>query len=292
MTEMDHSVSQTPQTTRDDYTIDQDWHRYTPEEHDVWRALYRRQCNLLPGLAVPEFSQGLELLGMSENHIPNFAETNETLKTLTGWQVVAVPDLVPDAVFFEHLANRRFPAGRFIRTRSQLDYLQEPDVFHDVFGHVPLLANEVFADYLEAYGQGGLRALGRDCLHQLARLYWYTVEFGLVDTPEGLRIYGAGILSSKTESVFSLQDESPHRVNFDLLRLMRTNYRIDDFQEIYFVIDGFDQLFGETLQDFGAIYDALEILPELAPGELDPNDVILNKGTGTYATMKSFQSAV
>lgn len=196
-------MSKTPQSTRADYTIDQDWSSYTDEEHDIWGVLYRRQSAMLPGLAVPEFMEGLEVLHMDEHHIPDFEKLNKKLMALTGWQVVAVPDLVPDEVFFEHLANRRFPAGRFIRRREQLDYLQEPDVFHDVFGHVPLLANQVFADYMEAYGKGGLRALGRDVLPKLARLYWYTVEFGLIETKEGLRIYGAGILSSKSESLFS-----------------------------------------------------------------------------------------
>ncbi len=279
-------VSPTPDSDRADYTIEQAWDTYTAEEHDVWRILFRRQCEILPGLAIPEFMTGIDALGMTDDGIPDFRIMNERLKEATGWAVVAVPDLVPDPVFFEHLANRRFPAGRFIRRRAQLDYLEEPDIFHDVFGHVPLLMNPVFADYMEAYGKGGMRAAGRDCLHQLARLYWYTVEFGLIDTPDGLRIYGAGILSSKTESFFSLNDPSPHRIKFDLLRLLRTNYRIDDFQEIYFVIDSFEQLFSETLQDFGPIYDALGGLSELAPFDLDPNDGIINQGTGTYATEK------
>jgi phenylalanine-4-hydroxylase len=229
---------------------------------------------------------------MVKDHIPNFDELNEVLGDLTGWQVVAVPNLVPDDVFFEHLANRRFPAGRFIRRLSQLDYLEEPDVFHDVFGHVPMLANPIFANYMEAYGKGGIRALGRDCLHNLARLYWYTVEFGLIKTDKGLRIYGAGILSSKTECNFSLADASPHRVEFDLVRLLRTNYRIDDFQEIYFVIDGFDDLFKQTLQDFGPIYDELKGLEDFEPSDLTPQDVVLTHGTGDYARANRSQSAV
>ena len=283
-------VSETPASTRADYTIDQNWDAYTDEEHDVWKVLYRRQCALLPGLVVPEFMKGLELLHMDEKHIPEFGALNERLKALTGWEVVAVPDLVPDDVFFEHLANRRFPAGRFIRRREQLDYLQEPDVFHDVFGHVPLLADPVFADYMEAYGKGGLRALGRDVLHKLARLYWYTVEFGLMETDEGLRIYGAGIVSSKTESLFSLQDPSPHRIKFNLLRLLRTNYKIDDFQQIYFVIESFKQLFDETLQDFAPIYDALEKLSDLMPADVIRDDDVVNIGTQAYASSPDFKT--
>jgi len=275
--------SETTASNRDDYTIDQNWASYTSEEHDIWRVLYERQAKILPGRAVPEFLEGLERLKLVKDGIPDFDRLNEDLAELTGWQVVAVPNLVPDEVFFEHLANRRFPAGRFIRQRSQLDYLEEPDIFHDVFGHVPLLANPTFANYMEAYGKGGLRASGRHCLHKLARLYWYTVEFGLIETEKGLRIFGAGILSSKTESNFALADPSPHRVKFDLMRLLRTNYRIDDFQEIYFVIESFEDLFGKTLQDFGPIYEALEGLEDFEPSDLTPDDVVLTHGTGEYA---------
>jgi phenylalanine-4-hydroxylase len=283
-------VSETPVSSRSDYTIDQNWSAYTREEHDVWKALYHRQCAILPGLVVPEFFEGLDLLHMDENHIPEFGALNEKLMDLTQWQVVAVPDLVPDNVFFEHLANRRFPAGRFIRRREQLDYLQEPDIFHDVFGHVPLLANPFFADYMEAYGKGGLRALGRNVLNKLARLYWYTVEFGLMETDEGLRIYGAGIASSKTESLFSLKDPSPHRLKFDLMRLLRTNYKIDDFQQVYFVIDDFKQLFDQTLQDFSPIYDALETLSDLAPADVVRDDDAINIGTQIYASSPEFKT--
>lgn len=275
--------SETVVSTQDDYTIDQNWASYTAEEHAVWGLLYERQAKILPGRAVPEFLEGLDLLDLVHDSIPDFERLNEALAKLTGWQVVAVPNLVPDEVFFEHLANRRFPAGRFIRQRSELDYLEEPDIFHDVFGHVPLLANPMFANYMEAYGKGGLRASGRHCLHKLARLYWYTVEFGLIETDKGLRIFGAGILSSKTESNFALADPSPHRVMFDLNRLLRTNYRIDDFQEIYFVIKSFEDLFEKTLQDFGPIYQALEGLPDFEPSDLTPGDNVLTHGTGAYA---------
>jgi phenylalanine-4-hydroxylase len=212
---------------------------------------------------------------------------NEKLSALTGWRVVAVPGLVPDAVFFEHLANRRFPAGRFIRREDQLDYLQEPDVFHDVFGHVPMLTDPIFADYMEAYGRGGLRALGLGRLHNLARLYWYTVEFGLMDTAQGLRIYGAGIVSSKAESIFSLTDPSPHRIGFDLERVMRTPYRIDDFQQAYFVIPSLQALLDSTLQDFGALYGRLADAEDIPIDQILASDRVFTHGSQHYARSKS-----
>ena len=181
----------------DDYVIDQNWSAYTADEHAIWDFLYRRQREILQDRADPAMLRGLETLDLNRGGIPDFARINVELKARTGFEVVAVPGLVPDEIFFNHLANRRFPAGQFIRTRAQLDYLQEPDIFHDVFGHVPLLTDPVFADYMEAYGKGGLRAIKFGRLKNLAALYWYTVEFGLIETPKGLRIYGAGISSSK-----------------------------------------------------------------------------------------------
>jgi len=267
-----------------DYTVDQNWEHFTAEEHDRWDRLYARQNKLLPGLACDEFMTGVETLQLSRGGIPNFERLSDRLEKLTGWRVVAVPDLVPDDVFFDHLANRRFPAGNFIRSEENLDYLQEPDVFHDVYGHVPLLADPVFADYMEAYGKGGQRAAGRGVLTNLARLYWYTVEFGLIKTDKGMRIYGAGILSSKSESIFSLKDASPHRIHFDLKRLMQTDYRIDDFQQTYWVINDFDELLKATYQDFGPLYDALEADDTAhKPDTILPSDVLHNTGTQAYA---------
>ena len=208
--------------------------------------------------AAPEFLAGLKRLELSRSGIPDLKRLNPALKALTGWEIVMVPHLVPDDVFFTHLANRRFPAGRFIRGRDQLDYLEEPDVFHDIFGHVPMLAHPVFADYMQAYGQGGLRALNLGTLKNLARLYWYTVEFGLINSPNGLRIYGAGIVSSAGESRYALENESPNRIGFELERVMRTDYEIDEYQKSYFVIDNYKQLFDATQQDFGPIYERLK----------------------------------
>ncbi len=240
-----------------DHTVPQDWAGYTAEEHDVWRTLFARQTEILPGRACDAFLEGVEKLDLSGG-IPDFERLSERLQRLTGWRVVAVPGLVPDAVFYEHLANRRFPAGRFIRGAHQLDYLEEPDVFHDVFGHVPMLTDPIFADYMQAYGAGGLRAHGLGRLHNLARLYWYTVEFGLLQTEAGLRIYGAGIVSSATESRYALEDPRPNRLAFNLQRVMRTPYKIDDVQAVYFVIPSLQALLDATVKtDFGPVYEAL-----------------------------------
>ncbi|MDP8917063.1 MAG: phenylalanine 4-monooxygenase [Pseudomonadota bacterium] len=272
-----------PEGAAPDWTIDQGWDRYTPEEHGTWLTLYDRQAEVLPGRAADAFIHGLHALDLRGEGIPDFRRVSERLTKLTGWSVVAVPGLVPDDVFFDHLANRRFPAGNFIRRADQLDYLQEPDVFHDVYGHVPMLTDPVFADYMAAYGQGGLRAMGSGQLHNLARLYWYTVEFGLMDTPEGLRIYGAGIVSSKAESIFALEDPSPNRLGFDLERVMRTLYRIDDFQQVYFVIDSLQALFDATQVDFGPIYERLKGLEDLPIEAVLPTDRVITRGTQAYA---------
>lgn len=272
-----------PPGVRADWTIDQNWQAYSPAEHDVWITLYERQTALLPGRACDPFLKGLDALDLHRAGIPDFQRINEELSRLTGWTVVAAPGLVPDAVFFDHLANRRFPAGQFIRRPDQLDYLQEPDIFHDVFGHVPMLTDPTFADYMQAYGQGGLRALNLGQLHNLARLYWYTVEFGLLETPAGLRIYGAGIVSSRAESVFALDDPSPNRLGFDLERTMRTPYRIDDFQQTYFVIPSLQALLDATLSDFGAIYAYLAGQADLPIDAILPDDKVFTRGTQAYA---------
>jgi phenylalanine-4-hydroxylase len=273
-----------PPHVRDDWTIDQGWSNYTAEEHGTWDILYARLLEVLPNRAAPEFLEGLKALDLGRGGIPEFEKMSDELEALTGWRVVAVPGLVPDEVFFEHLANRRFPAGNFIRKRDQLNYIQEPDVFHDVFGHVPMLTNPVFADYMEAYGKGGLRSLEHASLKNLAALYWYTVEFGLIRTDEGLRIYGAGIVSSTSESKFSLEDASPNRIGFDLERLMRTDYRIDDFQQTYFVIDSYDQLFRATVDtDFAPLYAKMNGKFDLKPADSLEGDEVISKGTQAYA---------
>jgi phenylalanine-4-hydroxylase len=271
-----------------DWTIDQDWPSYSPEEHDRWDRLFARQAKLLPGRACEAFLQAQARLELSRAGVPNFADLSKRLSALTGWSVVAVAGLIPDDAFFEHLANRRFPAGAFIRPEAEFDYLEEPDVFHDVFGHVPLLADPVYARFLQAYGEGGRRALGLGQLHNLARLYWYTVEFGLMRTPAGLRIFGAGILSSPAETVFSLEDSSPNRVVFDLERVMRTKYIISDFQQTYFVIESFEALLRDCDQDFGPLYERLRAAPDIEAHELTPQDRVLTRGDFAYFRAKGF----
>lgn len=285
-----HVLDRPPEGANADWTIPQGWEHYTADEHAVWDLLFERQAKLLPGRASEAFLRGLDVLKLSKPGIPDFEELSDRLMKLTGWQVVAVPGLVPDDVFFDHMANRRFVAGNFIRRRDQLDYLQEPDVFHDVFGHVPMLADPRFADYLEAYGRGGLRAMEFGALKQLARLYWYTVEFGLIDEPEGLRIYGSGIVSSSAESVFSLEDSSPNRIAFDLKRVMRTDYRIDDFQQNYFVIPSFDELLRVTVEtDFAPLYEEILEQPDIPVAEIVEGDVLITRGTQDYARAKGWR---
>ena len=272
-----------PEGVASNWTKPQDWGRYTAEEHATWVTLYELQAKVLPGRACDAFLEGLDALDLHGTGIPDFEKLSEKLRALTGWSVVAVPGLVPDDVFFDHLANRRFPAGDFIRRADQLDYLQEPDVFHDVFGHVPMLTDPVFADYMAAYGRGGRRALELGRLKNLARLYWYTVEFGLLDTPQGLRIYGAGIVSSAAESVFALEAPDPNRLGFELERVMRTPYRIDDFQQVYFVIRSLEQLQAETQRDFTDLYARLPGLSDVAIADVLPEDHVLTRGTQAYA---------
>lgn len=269
-----------------DWTVPQEWHRYGAAEHAMWDRLFERQSRMLPGRVVPEFLDGLDILRMTKPGIPDFGELSDRLMQRTGWQVVAVPGLVPDRLFFEHLANRRFVAGRFIRSPGQIDYLQEPDVFHDIFGHVPLLTHPAFADYMQAYGEGGLRADGLGAIDRLARLYWYTVEFGLIRRDGALKLYGAGIVSSHGESIFALDDPSPHRLGFDLRRVMRTRYRIDDYQQCYFVIDSFEDLLRWTAEtDFAPIYRELEGVADLNPGEIVAEDRVFHRGTQDRSPM-------
>lgn len=283
MENISHVYETPPVGANADWTVPQNWEKFSADEHAMWDRLFARQTAMLPGRAADAFMRGIDVLKLSRPGIPDYRELNARLMAATGWQIVAVPGLVPDDVFFDHLANRRFPAGNFIRTPEQLYYLQEPDVFHDVFGHVPMLADPVFADYMVAYGKGGLRSLGFGALDHLARLYWYTVEFGLIQQVDGLRIYGAGIVSSYAESIFALEDESPNRIAFDLLRVMRTHYRIDDFQQNYFVISSIDELLNVTVEtDFAPLYAKLETLPDIQVGEVLADDVLITRGTQAY----------
>ena len=267
---------------RADWTIDQDWSAYTSEQHATWKTLFERQVQLMPNRACSAFMDGLRDLPISADQIPDFARLSDVLMKRTGWQVVAVPGMVPNDVFFDHLANRRFPAGQFIRAAHELDYLQEPDVFHDIFGHVPMMMNPVMADFMQAYGEGGKRAERLGVLDRLARLYWYTVEFGLVEEAGEVRIFGAGILSSFTETRFALESPSPNRIGFDLKRVMRTLYRIDEFQESYFVLPSIDSLLEFAQTDFGPVYEALQAVPDVAAATVLTEDRVFTRGTGAY----------
>jgi phenylalanine-4-hydroxylase len=252
-----------------DFTLQQRWQDYTGEEHDIWRTLYVRQLALVERYGAPEVLAGLHALGAEPARIPDFEAVNQRLSAATGWRIVAVPGLIPEVQFFAHLAARSFPVSVWIRERHELDYLAEPDLFHDFFGHVPLLVNPVFARFMQAYGEAGPKALAHDAVDLLARVYWYTVEFGLIQTALGLRAYGAGILSSRGETVYSVSSEVPQRIPFALERVMRTEYRIDDFQLSYFVIESFEQLFKAAYgTDFAPLYERLRSLAPIAPGVL------------------------
>ena len=256
---------------RPDYTVDQNWDAYGRDEHELWRRLYQRQMSLVPKYGCEEFNDTLATLSFSHG-IPRFDAINAMLGPATNWQLVAVPGLLPDLTFFEHLANRRFPVTVWLREPREFDYIVEPDIFHDFFGHVPMLFNPVFADYMQAYGRGGIKAHALGAIEMLARLYWYTVEFGLIETPRGLRTYGAGILSSGGELPYCIDSPRPNRVGFDLLRIMQTRYKIDTFQETYFVIRDFRELFDATAPDFTPYYAQLRGRQPHAANAVLPTD--------------------
>ncbi|WP_125076400.1 phenylalanine 4-monooxygenase [Pseudoxanthomonas sp. SGT-18] len=262
--------------------VEQPWDDYSADDHATWGTLYERQRRLLVGRACDEFLRAQDAMGMDARAIPRFDQLNEVLGATTGWTLVGVEGLLPELDFFKHLANRRFPVTWWIRRPEQIDYIAEPDLFHDLFGHVPLLMDPVFADYMQAYGRGGVKAhgIGPEALQNLTRLYWYTVEFGLVRQAGGLRIYGAGIVSSAGESQYSLESDAPNRIGFDLERIMRTRYRIDTYQKTYFVIDSFQQLMDATAPDFTPVYARLAGLPALPAGAVRDGDRVLHRGSG------------
>jgi len=262
--------------------VEQPWASYSSEDHQVWAQLFERQQKVLVDRACDEFLENQQRFGMTPDAIPKFDDLNPVLKKATGWELIGVEGLLPELTFFDHLANRRFPVTWWIRRPDQIDYIAEPDLFHDLFGHVPLLLNPIFADYMQAYGRGGVKAhgIGAEALVNLTRLYWYTVEFGLIKQRDGLRIYGSGIVSSKGESIYSLESESPNRIGFDLKRIMRTRYRIDTFQKTYFVIDSFEQLMDATKPDFTPIYAELANGESLPAGKVLDSDRVFHRGTG------------
>ena len=264
-----------------DYTIPQSWDSYTPEEHARWRMLYARQAKLLKRTAAQEFIDGTTVLDAGDG-IPDLELASVRLAAKTGWRLVGVPGLIPDTDFFAHLARRQFPVTNWIRTAEEIDYLVEPDIFHDFFGHVPLLLNPVFADYMQLYGEKGAEANRLGTSKILVRLYWYMVEFGLIRTGGGLKAYGAGMLSSAAETRFSIEDKSPNRLRFDLKRVMRTSYRIDDFQETYFVLDSFEELFEATRRDFAPLYELVQRQAEITPDQIVAGDRVITLGDGSW----------
>ena len=258
----------------DDFTCAQNYAAYTEADHDTYRRLYERQSTLLPGLASQAFIDALPSLG-AVDRIPRFDDINARLMKATGWEIVAVPGLIPEVPFFSLLANRKFPVTDWIRKPEEFDYVVEPDIFHDLFGHVPLLFNPVIADFIQAYGQGGLRASELGACELLSRVYWYTIEFGLIREAGGLRAYGAGILSSSGELAHSVQSPEPKRLPLSLERAMRTRYKIDTYQQTYFVIDDMQQLLDFAATDFAPLYAQLRDQPTIAANELLPGEAVL-----------------
>ncbi len=269
-----------PPGMRPDYTFDFDRRQYVDDDHAVWHLLCERQKPLLKNRACREYLDALDRLGILTDGgiLPISGASATCLKKRLGGRLVTVPGLIPGNVFLGHLARRQFPVTWWIRGRHELDYLKEPDIFHDLFGHVPLLSNPVFADYMQQFGEGRDEGRSSTPEYLIARLYWFTVEFGLIKTDEGLRIYGSGIVSSAKESVYALESPKPNRIGFDLMRIMRSQYRIDDVQETYFVIDSFEQLFEETRPDFTDYYAKLKTLPEIGEQDLLPEDKVITRG--------------
>lgn len=255
------------------------WDQLTEADHAMWRKLYARNMPIISDRACPEYLEGIKALNFdNEPGIPHFDRVNEKLMKLTGWQMVWVPGLVPAEKFFPMLAARKFPMTAFIRKPEEEDYLVEPDVFHEMFGHITMLANPLFADYSHAFGLGGMKALKLGYEKYLEALYWFTIEFGLIQTPKGRRIYGAGILSSPGESVYSVSEKATH-VAYDVKRIMRQKYRISTFQHHYFVIESFEQLLESTTPDFTPYYEEVSKLPKVGIEELLPDDNIIQRGT-------------
>lgn len=282
-----------PETSYDHLIVDQGWSDYTPDHHEAWTMLYERQMNILRPRACPEYLAAVDQLGFTARKIPDFSAVNERLRALTGWEVVATQGLVKSKPFFDMLTDRKFPSGYFIRDKDQLDYLEEPDIFHDLFGHIPLLTNPAYADYMHEYGKGGARALEYKTTKNLARLNWWTIEFGLIRKPEGLKIYGAGLISSFGEAQYCLDDPSAHHIAFDLDRCMRTRVYINDFQPCYFVIDSFEDLFEQAVHtDFSPLYKSFRGMEgqdranEYLPFDLTPDDTVIRTGTQAYIAPK------
>ncbi|RUO25790.1 phenylalanine 4-monooxygenase [Aliidiomarina minuta] len=232
---------------------------WSDEENAIWRDLVERQLKLMPGKACDEYMAGLDLIDFPKDRIPQLGEINKVLSETTGWQVTQVPALIPFDEFFRLLANKEFPVATFIRTREEFDYLQEPDIFHEIFGHCPLLTNPAFAEFTHTYGKLGYAATPKERVY-LARLYWFTVEFGLMKTEQGLRIYGGGILSSPGETEYAVNSDKPERYPLKALDALRTPYRIDIMQPVYYTIESVEELFKISEMDImSLVHEAMEL---------------------------------
>lgn len=254
---------------------------WTEIENNTWQALVSRQKEILPGRACDEFLEGLDFLSFDYNKIPQLPELNKKLEACNGWGVEAVPAIIQPKEFFTLLANKRFPAATFIRIPEHMDYLQEPDIFHELFGHTPLLIHKAYGDFMESFGHLALKAAAKD-RRRLFRLFWFTIEFGLLRTTDGLRAYGGGILSSPGETKYCLTNES-EKVDFDVLTALRTPYRIDIMQPLYFVINQFDDLFSILDQDILALVEKAKELGDL-PAKFEPKDL---KGVGKNSSQEN-----
>lgn len=269
--------------TVEECIIDQNWGAYSAADHNTWKTLYNRQLETLKARVCEEYLEGLKTLHLVADTVPDFAQMNKHLRAATGWEVLAVPGLIASKPFFSMLANRQFPAGTFIRTPEQLDYLEEPDIFHDVFGHIPLLSNPAYANYMQEYGRAGLAALEHKGIKFLARLNWYTIEFGLIKNNGEVKAYGAGIMSSYGEAKYLFNDPSANWLQFEIDRVLRTGYYIDDLQASYFTIDSFESLFKQCIErPFIPLYEKFRAMPALTPFEIVEGDTVLRKGTGEY----------
>ncbi|MEM6819530.1 MAG: phenylalanine 4-monooxygenase [Pseudomonadota bacterium] len=243
--------------------LDDGYIAYSDAEHQVWHTLLERQLKLLPGRACDAFIKAGETIGFGPE-IPQCAEISNTLRAATGWSVTPVPAIIPADEFFSLLAEKQFPAASFIRRPEDLDYLEEPDIFHELFGHAPHLTDDRFAQFTHAYGIAGLKADERD-RELLARLYWFTTEFGLVQSNDGVRAYGAGICSSPGELIYAVENKRPDRRAFDVLDVLRTPFRIDTYQNIYYVIDSFDTLFELAYTDLSDLMRQAKRLGDFKP---------------------------
>lgn len=245
---------------------------YSAEENRVWSILFERQLQLLQGRACDEFMSGLETLGLNSWNIPQLPEVSQRLKAKTGWQVAPVAALISAREFFELLAKKYFPAATFIRSEEELDYVQEPDIFHELFGHCPMLTDKVYAEFVYDYACKVLTFPEQDWA-LLQRMFWFTVEFGLIKSSKGLRAYGGGILSSISETVYCVESDIPVRILFDPVVAFRMPYRIDQLQPVYFVIDSYQNLYDFVLSDIGKLMDRARELGELPPYfKVDPDN--------------------